>query len=163
MAAKPEAAMLDNSRNNLKAILEKEGVLPALRFLNGRTPHRFTAMYLFDKDQLENQFLVDESDDSNTSMESIPVSASYCIFVRNLERLFVVNDSTTDERVQGHPKQREIKSYCGVPLLDWDGNMYGTVCHFDFDAHSFSDLEIELLESLGTLLKRLPPGAGSAT
>jgi GAF domain-containing protein len=36
-----------------------------------------------------------------------------------------------DCRVIGHPKAGRFQSYYGVPLLADDGQLVGTVCHFD--------------------------------
>jgi GAF domain-containing protein len=36
-----------------------------------------------------------------------------------------------DCRVLGHPKAGRFQSYYGVPLLADNGELVGTVCHFD--------------------------------
>ena len=35
-----------------------------------------------------------------------------------------------DSRVEGHPKRRRHQCYYGIPLLDREGKMLGTVRHF---------------------------------
>lgn len=83
--------------------------------------------------------------------------ASYCVFVRDRGRAFATSDSLQDARVRGHPKRREVQSYCGVPLRDTNGEMFGTICHFDFRAIPISDENVELMEAIAPLLKRSVP------
>jgi GAF domain-containing protein len=81
-----------------------------------------------------------------------PVLESYCIYVRRSASTFTTADSENDERVSGHPKQNTVRSYCGIPLVNEDGSLFGTICHFDFEPMPFSDDEVLLLEDVAPLL-----------
>ena len=105
------------TREQLKSVVEKDGVRAALIFLNGLTAHRFTALYRFDDETLKNIYFYDRDYPEVESSPEIPVQASYCVFVRSTQRTFAVADASRDERVAAHPKRHELKSYCGVPLL----------------------------------------------
>jgi GAF domain-containing protein len=48
----------------------------------------------------------------------------------------------------------EVRSYCGVPLVDDDGHMFGTICHFDYGPLPISDDSVALMEAVAPLLKR---------
>jgi GAF domain-containing protein len=63
---------------------------------------------------------------------TIPVSASYCMYVRDPQRFFALEDSMADERVRAHPKREQVRSYCGIALLNEDGTIFGSLCRFDF-------------------------------
>ncbi|MBV9463648.1 MAG: GAF domain-containing protein, partial [Verrucomicrobiae bacterium] len=76
-----------------------------------------------------------------------------CLFVRKSSQTFVTQNSLIDPRVVAHPKRLEVKSYCGVPLVDLIGNVFGTVCHFDFAPRPISDNDVALLELFASLLK----------
>jgi GAF domain-containing protein len=54
--------------------------------------------------------------------------------------------------VDGHDKQEVIRSCCGVPLVDGRGNMFGSVCHYDFAPHAPNDSDVHLLEDVAPLL-----------
>lgn len=137
-----------------RAVLRGEGVRPALRFLNGHSAHRFTALFRFEGDTLRNLHLIDREDPSVERCPDLPVLESYCVFVRRERRAFQTEDSLTDPQVEGHPKQKQVRSYCGIPLFTEDGELFGTICHFDFDPVPYSAEEVDLLDAAAPLLVR---------
>lgn len=139
--------------SELRSILTEEGIRRALIYLNALTGHRFTALYRFDKETLSNIHFYDRQNPEQHSSADIPVEASYCVFVRNLRTKFSVTDSPNDIRVDGHPKQQHVKAYCGVPLLDASGTMFGTICHFDFEPMEITKENIHLMEAMADLIK----------
>ncbi len=136
----------------LRKIIERQDIRAAVIFLNGLTEHRFTALYSFNKEILHNLYFFDSENPLQETTPDIPVMASYCVFVRNQQQRFVVADSLHDSRVASHLKQKIVQSYCGVPLLDEYGNMFGSICHFDFKPLSISDENVRLLEETGRLI-----------
>jgi len=136
----------------LKAIRERDGVRAMLIYLNGLTEHRYTALYRFDCEQLTNIYFYDRESPATESCADIPIMASYCMFVRATDNKFVTMDSTGDERLFDHPKRLEVQSYCGVPLIGEDGRAFGTICHFDPQAVTMSDRNVELMEAVAPLL-----------
>lgn len=137
-----------------RTLLAAGAVRDAVIVLNRQTDHRFTALYRFEGDVLHNVILYDREDPAQTTTPDIPVMASYCVFVRDREETFGVADSRADDRVAGHPKRQQIRSYCGVPLLDDTGRMFGSICHFDFEPRAISDEAIETMEALAPALQR---------
>ncbi|HEX8550949.1 MAG TPA: GAF domain-containing protein [Abditibacteriaceae bacterium] len=129
-----------------KAVLEEEGIFEALSFINSKSVHRFTALYIFDAPALRNVCLVDKQDSTVRQSEPIEITDSYCLFVRDSGEKFITIDSLSDERVKEHPKRALIQSYCGLPLTNVDGATLGTVCHFNFDPIPYTDDELILLE-----------------
>jgi GAF domain-containing protein len=144
-------------RQKLESALRKDGVRGALAYLNSLTNHRFTALYRFDDETLRNLYFFDREDPSQESTPDIPVLASYCVFVRRDDATFTVPDAPNDQRVAGHPKQLVVRSYCGVPLRDLDGTLFGTLCHFDFERIPVSPQTIDLMESIAPLLRSFLP------
>jgi GAF domain-containing protein len=154
---------MDNSSvfsRTLSAVLAQGDVRDALKYLNGLTAYRFTALYRFDKDMLSNRVFFDRQNPDVLSTEDIPVDASYCVYVRDTGNPFIIADSLQDERVKGHHKRTIVRSYCGVPLVDEQGHMFGSVCHFDFEPLATKDFDVHLLEEVAPLLIR--SGAGPA-
>ncbi|HZZ45157.1 MAG TPA: GAF domain-containing protein [Tepidisphaeraceae bacterium] len=144
--------MNPDTLQSLKKILSADGVRAALVYLNGLTPHRFTALYRFDDQTLRNAYFFDRDQPEIESCPDIPVLASYCVFVRGSGQTFMTPDSLADERVAGHPKRLVVRSYCGVPLVDEQGRVFGTICHFDYGPIPISDVNVDLMESLAPLL-----------
>lgn len=114
--------------------------------------HRFTAVYLFDGGTLRNFHLIDREDSSVQRCPDLPVLDSYCLYVRDTARQFMTEHAQRDARVDGHPKQKVVQSYCGYPLHDLHGDLVGTVCHFNYAPIDFDEDEIYLLERVGPLL-----------
>ena len=136
----------------LKLLVKAGDLRAALIYLNGLTNYRFTAMYRFDKDTLVNRHFVDRQNPEVLQTDQISVPASYCVFIRDTAAAFRLADSFEDARVAVHPKKQLIRSYCGVPLTDENGTMFGSVCHFDFEPHALKESDVELLESIAPLL-----------
>ena len=130
-----------------KTLLHKKGIYEAIRFINSKSVHRFTALYIFDKSLLRNICFVDKQNETIRSVDAINVTDSYCLYVRNSGQKFITPDSLDDERTQGHPKQATIQSYCGIPLMGAHG-LLGTLCHFDFTPLEYTTEEVWLLEKI---------------
>lgn len=138
----------------LKNILFSKGIRAALIFLNSLTEHRFSGLYRFDHDALKNLYFYDRENPTVESSPDVPAMASYCVFVRHSGQKFTMENSLSDERVQNHPAQQEVQSYCGVPLVDQYGQVFGTICHFDLQPRSIATLDVELMEKMSWLLKK---------
>jgi len=136
----------ETDKGSFTTLLKEKGIYDALRFINEKSSHRFTALYAFDGPVLHNICLVDKQDSSIRQMNSIDIAHSYCFYVRDSGQKFIVPDSLADERVAGHPKQATIQSYCGMPLMNSSHEMLGTLCHFDFIPLAYTDAEVRLLE-----------------
>lgn len=135
-----------------RAALEADGPLGVVRLLNGLTDHRFTALFKFEGEALHSSYFFDREQPDVTLSADMPIMASYCVFVRSGRNTFVTEDSVGDERVLHHPKRLEVRSYCGVPLVDASGRMFGTICHFDPDAKPISNDNVTLMEDVARLL-----------
>lgn len=137
-----------------RQLLVAEGLLPAMRFANEQSRHRFTAIYRFDGPALRNVLLVDKADASVDTTPDLPVLESYCIYVRDASARFLTEDSPHDARTTGHAKREVVQSYCGIPIMAMDGTLWGTICHFDYAPVPFAEDEVTLLESLAPMVMR---------
>jgi GAF domain-containing protein len=142
------------ARGALRDALAAGGPRSALAYLNSRTPHRFSAMYRFDDATLRNLAFYDAENPDVEQTDDIPVMASYCVFVRAKGETFSTGHAARDERLDAHPKQHVLQAYCGVPLRDEEGTMFGTICHFDFQPMGIADAEVDLMEAVASLLRR---------
>ena len=142
--------------SRLRKLVGEGDVRAALKYLNSLTPHRFTGLYLFDDPKLKNKYIVDAENLDVETLPDVPLTATYCSFARSKGEVLSIEDSLKDDRVQGHPARNEIISYCGVPLQDKSGEIYGTVCHFNYEPVRISDFNVELLEAVAPLLEKRP-------
>jgi GAF domain-containing protein len=143
----------DRARSELKSILAERGVRGAVEFLNSLTPHRFTSLFRFDGETLRNLTFFDRENPGQETCDEIPVTASYCVFVRDSGATFSVHDAPGDARVKDHAKRDTVQCYCGVPLLDRNGRMFGSICHFDLKPGRISALDVELMEAMAGMLQ----------
>jgi GAF domain-containing protein len=138
--------------SHLRAVLRAGDLRGAVMFLNSLTTHRFTSLFRFDGELLRNVVFFDRQNPAQSAVDDIPVAASYCVFVRDAAETFTVPDAASDPRVDGHPKQPVFRAYCGVPLVDEQGRMFGTICHFDVEPRRISDEHVDLMEAIAPLL-----------
>ena len=133
-------------------ILGSEGVVAGLGFLNRRVEHRFSAIYRLEAMTLRNLYLYDrEGALLPESLGVVPLGDSFCQHALH-DGSFRTDDSRTDPRLDGSPFQGVVLAYHSVPLVDDAGELFGTLCHFDFVPHSLSDGEFELLQQAARVL-----------
>lgn len=132
--------------------LKTRGAPAALGYLNSGVPHRFSAVYRLFDDGFQNVLLADKQGETTPDfLNVIPFEVSFCQFVLG-DGFFCTDDSATDRRLDGHPYQGVMASYCGVPIVGDAGELIGTVCHFDLAQHSLIEEEFGLLEGAGQAL-----------
>lgn len=146
--------MVKLEMQQLEEILNSQGLHSALKFLNQRVSHRFTAVYRLDKDALEVVNLVDKLDDPRTAAASrVTFSNSFCE-VAIQDGSLVTSDSAIEKKLDGRPYQGIISSYVGLPLMLPGGVLFGTLCHYDYDKQLMNDDEFAFLQLAATLLPR---------
>jgi hypothetical protein len=129
--ARPDAETLTDAISQCRRILKSDGLWAGMSYLNGVSPYRYSAVFRFDGGMLRNVCLVDRQQPQVRDCPEMPVTESYCVYVRDTGGEFGVEHAHMDCRVIGHPKAGRFQSYYGVPLLADDGQLVGTVCHFD--------------------------------
>ncbi|WP_367850261.1 GAF domain-containing protein [Rhodoferax sp. WC2427] len=143
----------------LSSILETRGAAAAIQHLNAGVAHRFTAVYRLDGDILRNVLLWDKQGEIRPAyLAEVPLATSFCQFVLR-DGVFRTTNSATDSRLDGHPYQGVMVCYHGVPLLTAQGELWGTLCHFDVQELPLSDAEFDLLQQTAQLLPGYLPQA----
>ncbi|MES2530868.1 MAG: hypothetical protein V4636_07520 [Pseudomonadota bacterium] len=140
--------------SELMASLLRTGGMPhALNYLNGRVPHRFTALYRLEGDRLRNVFLQDKAGIRPLFLQNLPLDGSYCrLAIR--DGSFSTDDASHDRRLAGHPLQDIVLCYHSVPVCAESGEMLGTVSHFDVErCASLNNQEFEFLHVAARLLR----------
>jgi GAF domain-containing protein len=138
--------------DKFRATVKSGGLWSAMRWLNGRVPYRYTAIFAFDGDTLRNICLVDKENASVSRCADQPITESYCIYIHRSPEPFGVEEALLDQRVEGHPKQRSYQGYYGVPLFGPDGKLLGTVCHFDVSPLHVTEDVVTVLDDLAPFI-----------
>ena len=132
--------------------LHRTGLHGALRFLNGRTPHRFTGVYRYDGPMLRNVGLFDQFNPEQAQGDDAPIGNTFCSLVPRFGGALAFYEARNDPRVSHI--QTPVVSYCGIQLRDGNGVALGTLCHFDLKPCEPRTSDLQFLEMLGPLLQR---------
>ncbi len=136
----------------LRTMIQWDGIQSGLQYLNSLSQHRYTGLFLFDGNMLKNTFIFDRQSAFQTLFPEKPASHSYCLNVKHSGQPFRVDNAPLDQRVQDHPSRDAVRSYCGVPLRDRDGTIFGTLCHFSLDPCHSKDEEIQMMQTFAGVL-----------
>ena len=146
--------MMNAALTELENVLQHNGLDAGLLILNQRVTHRFTAVFKLDGPVMRNVAIIDKLEELiPDSFKEIPFEDSFCQFVLR-DGSFVTHDSAGDERLDGHIYKGVLNTYVGLPLANSDGDLFGTLCHFDFPPLDILDTEFEFLNKV---VKILPP------
>jgi GAF domain-containing protein len=141
----------------LERILKDGSLREALIYLNTHSRYRYTSIYRFDDNLLHSLFFYDRERPETLTQENIPIADSYCVIIQRTLENFATSNAPKDPRTEGHPNQEVMRSYVGVPLKNRNGDLFGTICHFDHAPKSENeDQEEELLflESAAALIEK---------
>lgn len=130
----------------LQKVLSQEGLPGLVGALNKDVPYRFTGIFVRDGSSLRNVALFDKSTKSPPLWEPFPLTDSFCSLVLATSAPLVVAHAEKDDRpkVREHRATAIVQSYCGIPVFDADGDVIGTLCHFDF-APLMNQVDLEQL------------------
>ncbi len=79
-----------------------------------------------------------------TDLEVMPRETSFCQFAIQQDQLLIIEDATKDIRFDENPlvhSDPNLRFYAGVPLTLKNGEKLGTICLFDHNPNSLSDLQ----------------------
>lgn len=135
-----------------RTALDTSGVLASLAVLNGGIAHRYTGVFRLDGDRLTNTHVFDKQGaPPPAGLSSVLLTDSFCQVVIR-DGSLCMEDSTLDPRVAGSPYQGMVVAYHGVPIVGDDGELIGTLCHFDMCQQPLSDDEFECMQQAARLL-----------
>ena len=139
--------MSSRSVDSFLDVVRSSGVEGALAWLNSGVQHRYSAIYRFEGALLRNEFLFDKKGaEPPAYLLAVPFEVSFCRFALR-DGSFRTDNSAADERLRGHPYRGVVVSYHSVPVLTPEGDLWGTLSHFDTEAIHLVDEEFELLKA----------------
>lgn len=128
------------------------GLHGGLRFLNQRTPHRFTGVYLYDGETLRNVCLFDRFNPAPGQGDDAPIGNTFCSLLPQFDGSLAFAEACKD--VRASHIETPVVSYCGVQLRDQDGAPIGTLCHFDLKPCQPRISDRPFLDRVAPLLQR---------
>ena len=136
----------------LKSQLDDDGIMGALKYLNSRIEHRFTAIYKFQGPMQRAVFIYDKLGNSGNRFNAIARSESLGRFI-TLSEPFGVTDSATDAFLNENGHRCLVTSFYGVPLSQGNTRPTGSLCHFDLKPQGLpSPVERDFLNRARSLL-----------
>lgn len=143
---------MNEDLKELEAVLRHNGLGAGLMVLNKRVAHRFTAVFKIEGALMRNIAIVDKLQEVvPDSFKEIPFEDSFCQFVLR-DGSFITQNSQGDTRLDGHVYKGVLNSYVGLPLVTNSGDLFGTLCHFDFPAVDLPDEEFQFLNEVVKVL-----------
>lgn len=131
---------------HLELVLKNDGLRAAAQYLNSRVPYRFTTVYRLYNESFRVIEAIDKLDDRR--LDPPPPTAfsdSLCRFPV-LHGTFTTSHTAADPRLKGHIYPNEVGSYTGLQLIEANGDILGTFCHYDFAPQWISHVEYEFLQ-----------------
>lgn len=141
-------------------LLQTHGLRAALGELLLETDYRFIAIFRFDGERARSVVFYDRENPDVTGTDEAPASSTYCCYVRDTRGAFVTANSLLDERLTGHVKREQVQGYCGVPVMTPEGEILGTLCHYDVVPRDSSQIDLALMCEVASAIERgrhLPP------
>lgn len=91
------------------------------------------------------------------SLDVVDRENTICQYTILEKETIVINDTMLDERSANNElmKSGGIRFYAGVPLMDEEDNVLGTICIFDTKPQELTDKQISFLERLGVVVSKI--------
>lgn len=148
-----QQARLNDFSLMLRAALEADGIPAAVLVANAATRHRFTGVYRFDGGLLTNLCTWDKQERAMSAGNAVAVHESFCMHILQSGKAMTVTDSATDDRLAGHPRRADFRSYCGAPLLNRAGDVAGTFCYYDAEPDKLGEADFEQVHIAAAVLQ----------
>jgi GAF domain-containing protein len=146
--------------NVFSRLLYSDGIRAALYAVLRNSSYRFLSIFRFQNGLATSCVHVDRENLADMQAGEVTDTATYCCYVRDSGGAFVTADASSDPRTANHPAHEEVRSYCGIPIIESDGTLIGTLCHYDLVPRDPNELNLELLLQVSSALARsglVPP------
>ena len=141
-------------------VLSGQGLRPALAYLLRQTDYRFIAIFRFEGGKANAAVFYDREMPEVLNAEEVPAEATYCCFARDARGVFATANSLEDGRLTSHVAREVVQSYCGVPVITPEGEILGTLCHYDLVPRDTGQIDLALLLQVASALaygNHVPP------
>lgn len=125
-----------------------------MAYLLQLTDYRYIAIFRFKDGKSTAAAFYDRDHPDVLRTDEVPESATYCCFVRDEKGVFTTADALCDPRLTSHAARAAIRAYCGVPILTPDGEILGTLCHYDSVPRDPDQIDIQLMLQVASALEQ---------
>jgi GAF domain-containing protein len=142
------------------SILSQSGARAALAYVSSLSDYRFIGIFRFRDTRATSVIHFDREQPEVLQAAEVPETATYCCFVRDSRGSFTTVDALADPRLTDHAARDAVRAYCGIPVIDAEGNLLGTLCHYDVVPRDAEQLDLELLVQVASTLAQgghVPP------
>ena len=146
----------ENFRTRLKAY----GVREALVCLLGLTDYHYIGLWRFQEGRANAAVHIDRESPAALTAVEVADTATYCCYVRDRRGVFMTAHAMLDPSTAGHPARAAVPAYCGVPVMDAEGQILATLCHYDVVPRDPAQIDLELMLRVASLLAQsdyVPP------
>lgn len=140
--------------------LEAGGLRAALAYLLSLTDYRFIAIFRYEDGMANAAVFYDRDNPDVLAVDEVSDRATYCCYVRESGKMFMTPDAVHDRRLDDHAMRTVVQSYCGVPVMTPDGEVLGTLCHYDLVPRDPEQIDLALMLQVASALvqrQRVPP------
>ena len=156
----PPHEPVDLAFARFESIFERSGLRDSLAHLLALTDYRFIGIFRFEGGQANAAVHYDRENPAQLSTQEVPETATYCCYVRDSRGAFMTANALLDERLNDHPARNAVPAYCGVPVMEPDGTLLGTLCHYDFVPRDPAQVDLELMVQVASAIAQrnaVPP------
>lgn len=144
----------DEAVARFSATLVASNVRNALAYLLSLTTYRFIAIFTFQDGLAHAVIYYDKENPQDEYTQQTMDSSTYCCSVRDSQGVFMTANAMLDARTKDHPQREIIPAYCGIPILDAEGVILGTLCHYDVVPRDPEQIDLPLMLSVASALAR---------
>ena len=161
----PRPADTPAAFETFRATMADGGLRSGLAYLLGLTDYRFIGIWRFQDGKANAAAHYDRENPEVTTAAEVPDNATYCCYVRDSKGVFMTAHAMLDPRTVGHPARESVPTYCGVPVMDPEGTILGTLCHYDLVPRDPLQVDLELMLQVSSFLAHghhVPPYPSAA-
>lgn len=144
----------DEAFARFSATLVASNLRNALAYLLSLTTYRFIAIFTFQDGLARAAIYYDKENPQDDYTRQAIDSSTYCCYVRDSQGVFMTANAMLDARTTDHPQREIIPAYCGIPILDAEGVILGTLCHYDVVPRDPEQIDLPLMLSVASALAR---------
>ncbi len=135
-------------------ILHGEGARAALAYVLSLSDYRFIGVFGFQNQCATSLIHYDRENPSIRQAGEVGEHDTYCSFVRDQVGEFSTVDALADKRLISHVARQAVRAYFGFPILDPDGRVLASFCHYDVVPRDPGQLDVELLVRVAGSLRQ---------
>jgi GAF domain-containing protein len=141
-------------------MLRQAGLRPALTYLLGLTDYRYIAIFRSDGDKANAAVYYDREHPQVLAIDEVPAAATYCQIAVETRAPFSTDHALQDPRLVSHPARQTVQAYCGFPVITPEGEILGTLCHYDVVPRDAGQINVELMLAVVSAIEQqglVPP------